>query len=167
MARVRKISLNTEDINQTIKDLKQMKKEIESVPKEIEKTLNEAVEYCKKMSGNFIANTYWEKTAKGYRIVQEGEGVLYVEFGTGVKGAAQPHPAKSEFGLAEYNSGPTIRTTAGGKTGWDFPIDETMKEWRFTEGQPARQQMFLTGVWLRQRLGKEVAMRVEKAVKKW
>lgn len=167
MGRTRKIKLDKAEIDKTIKVLKQMQNDLNRIPDDIEKILDEAVAYCIKKSGNLKARTYWEKTSMGYRIVQEGEAVLYVEFGTGTKGASSPHPMHGEMGMDVYNSGSTIFTTKDGRTGWYYPTDDTRKEWKFTEGQPARQQMYLTSLWLQQRLGAQVKLSVQKAVNRW
>lgn len=166
MEKTRKIGLNTDDIQKAIKDLKQMKKDLE-MSKDIEKILDEAVAYCKEQSGNLEANTYWKKTPNGYQIVQEGEAVVYVEFGTGAKGMQSPHPQHMLYGLNDYNSGPTIHTTQDGRIGWFYPTDESRTDWRFTEGQPARMQMYKTLIWLQKRLGTQVRLSVSKVVNKW
>lgn len=74
-----------------------------------------------------------------------GEQAIYDEFGTGTRGAESPHPIKSEFGLNEYNSGPTIRTAKtkinGIKPGdlyWTFK-DEA-GEIHYTQGVPAQKE---------------------------
>ena len=167
MAKIRKIHLDTDEIDKTISVLKDMQNDLRKISTDIESILNEAVSYCVSQSGNFIANTYWQKTEKGYRIIQEGEGVLYVEFGTGAKGAASPHPMHDQLGMDPYNSGPTIFTTKDGRTGWFYPLDDTRREWRFTEGQPARMQMYKTARWLEERLGTQVKLTVRKAENKW
>lgn len=159
--------LETSSIKDTIKVLKQMQSDIKKLPDDIESILNEAVAYCVEKSGNFKANTYWEKTNTGYRLIQEGEGAVYVEFGTGVKGMENPHPQHNVFNLNGYASGDTIFTTKDGKTGWFYPTDETKKEWKFTEGQPARKQMYLTAIWLQQRLGTQVRLVFAKELNRW
>lgn len=161
------MTLDSSSIKETINVLKQMQNDLNKIPNEIESILNEAVLYCVRESGNFKANTYWKKTENGYQIVQEGEGVLYVEFGTGSKGAASPHPEHQELGMNDYNSGGTIFTTKDGRTGWFYPTDSTQKEWKFTEGQPARMQMYKTARWLEERLGTQVKLTVKKAVNRW
>lgn len=167
MGRTRKIELDKKSIDDTVKVLKQMQNDINKIPNDIEQILTEAVNYCKEQSGNFRADTYWEKTATGYRIVQEGEGALYVEFGTGTRGMESPHPQHNVFLLDAYNSGSTVFTTKDGRTGWFYPMGEDRTEWRFTEGQPARKQMYLTAVWLQQRLHTQVRLSLAKAVNRW
>lgn len=167
MGRARKIKLDKSSIDQTIKVLQQMKNDINKIPNDIEQVLTEAVTYCKQQSGNFKANTYWEKTTTGYRIVQEGEGALYVEFGTGSKGMQNSHPQHNLFALNAYNSGETIFTTKDGRTGWFYPTDESKTQYKFTEGQPARKQMYLTAIWLQQRLHTQVRLSLAKAVSRW
>lgn len=74
-----------------------------------------------------------------------GQQALYDEFGTGTRGAESPHPIKNEFGLNDYNSGPTIRAAKtdinGIKPGelyWTYK-DEA-GEVHFTQGVPAQKE---------------------------
>lgn len=172
--KIRKIGLNTQDIKKTIQALETIKKEINSFPSDIEDILTEAVTYCQQITpissnnGDHLANnTYWEKTSNGYRIVQEGDNVAYVEFGTGVKNTGTPHPQSANFGW-KYGIGPTIFTRVDGKTGWFFPSNEegTIK-WKFTEGQKPNQQMYRTSLWLEKRLNAEIKMKMKKVKKQW
>lgn len=171
MEKVRKIPLENNAIQNAIRDLKQIKNEIVSI--NIEDLLDEAVKYCMSLTplsdnqGNHLKyNTYWVKTSNGYRIVQEGENVTYVEFGTGVKGGNSPHPETRTYGWV-YGVGPHIFETKDGRTGWFFPLDGNKISYRFTEGQPANMQMYKTGLWLKERLHNNVKMKVERAISKW
>lgn len=87
------------------------------------------------------AVSYPEQIAPGkYRItlrVDNGQGdnyALFVEYGTGVVGAASPHPKAGEMGWT-YTTGSKIFTTKDGRVGWIYPKDGT---YHFTEGQEAR-----------------------------
>lgn len=94
-----------------------------------------------------ITGTETEKT-----VSMSGPQALYDEFGTGTIGAENPHPIKSEFGLNEYNSGPTIReakedivnpktgetTVSAGSLYWVYR-DESGKP-HFTQGVPAQKE---------------------------
>lgn len=88
------------------------------------------------------AVSYPERIGPGkYRItlrVDNGIGdnyALFVEYGTGVVGAASSHPKAGEMGW-QYAIGEQIFTTRDGRTGWIYPTKEG--GFRFTEGQPAR-----------------------------
>lgn len=87
------------------------------------------------------AVSYPERIGPGkYRIalrVDNGIGdnyAVFVEYGTGVVGAASPHPKAGEMGW-QYAVGEQIFTTRDGKVGWIYPKEGI---YRFTEGQPAR-----------------------------
>lgn len=172
--KVRKISLDSKDIQETIRDLQNMKSQLNSLPENIEEILDEAVRYCQSLTpisdnqGNHLRyNTYWQKTSKGYRIVQEGEGVTYVEFGTGLAKLDVTHPKATEFGWA-YGVGSHIFTTKGGKTGWFFPTEEAGKmTFKFTEGQKANMQMYKTALWLEKKLNIEVKMTMKRVKDLW
>lgn len=170
----RVISLNTNDIKKTVRDLRHIKKSIDSdVPKVIQTLLDEAVNYCKDLTpisenggAHLRDNVYWIKTGRGYRIVQEGENALYVEFGTGVVGTSSPHPSTGKIGWA-YGVGKHIFTTKDGKRGWFYPVNGEGKEIEFTEGQVANMQMYKTGLWLQARLKTRVKMIISREVSKW
>lgn len=173
--KVRKVPLDPKEIQKTIRDLKKMQKELNALPSDIEEILDEAVAYCKSITpisdkdGNHLRdNTYWEKTPKGYRIVQEGEGVAFVEFGTGEVGELFPHEKAGNFGWV-YGVGEHIFTTKDGKRGWFFPTDgeDGAKTFRFTEGQPANMQMYKTSLWLKEKLNARIRMRMERVKNIW
>lgn len=87
-----------------------------------------------------ITGTETEKT-----VSMSGPQALYDEFGTGTIGAENPHPIKSEFGLNEYNSGPTIRRAEkdieGIKAGdlyWTYKDESGVVH--YTQGIPAQKE---------------------------
>lgn len=171
--KVRKIGLNSEDIKKTIESLQKMQKEMDSLKKEIEDILTDAVNYCQSITpigtteGDHLRyNTYWEKTSKGYRLVQEGDNVAYVEFGTGLAELDVTHPKATEFGWT-YGVGPNIFETREGRTGWFFPsVEEGAMKWKFTQGQKANMQMYKTALYLEKRLNKQIRMKMKK-VRDW
>lgn len=170
--KTRAISLDRSEIKATIKTLKSMSSDIRNINTSLEKILDEAVKYCQSLTpisdgeGNHLRyDTYWEKTPNGYRIVQEGENVLYVEFGTGVVGAENPHQLASTNWV--YGVGEHIFTTSDGRTGWFYPADKEKRKYKFTQGQPANMQMYKTAIWLSERLNKEVKIYMEKVKQKW
>ena len=168
MGKRRKISLNISDIEKTIKDLKKIEKDIDkAVNDSLEEIIQEAVEYCKQQSGNFEADTYYVKTDKGYRIVQEGYGVIYVEFGTGVVGDEHPHnPMHEQMGLLPHNAMKEHKFIApDGREAWFYPKGDGT--FGITSGQPARMQMYKTAKWLEERLGRKVKYDIERGIREW
>lgn len=169
MEKIRTISLSTKEIQDTIKELRRIKSELQNYPSDIESTLDQAVEYCKSLtpSESLRNSTYWEKTGTGYRIVQEGDGVAYVEFGTGVVGKeAEHHPLHGEMGMYEHDSVEGHKFIApDGRRAWAYPKKEG--GWGMTSGQPAHMQMYKTGQWLEEKLGVAVSMSIDKVVKNW
>lgn len=173
LEKTRKISLNNNDVKKAIRDLQQMKRNIENLPSNIESILDEAVTYCRSITpiseyggAHLKDNTYWIKTANGYRIVQEGENVLYVEFGTGAVGDSNQHAEASKNGWT-YGVGEHIFTTKDGRRGWFYPASLINTKYEFTEGQPANMQMYKTSLWLREKLQAEVKMVLNREVNKW
>lgn len=180
---IRKISLDTDEIKKAITDLKNLKKNIEKkTDTAIEEVMTDAVKYCQSLTpisdnqGNHLRfNTYWEKTTKGYRLVQEGDHIAYVEFGTGVIGKSSPHVEAGKFGW-QYGVGSHIFETKDGKTGWFFPTGEiytsvktgvSSQKYKFTQGQPANMQVYKTGLWLEEKLGVKVNYVVDGELSKW
>lgn len=168
MARTRTVKLNSTDINRTIKALRRVRDSL-TKSTEIEKALREAVNYCKSITPDKNINTYWEKTASGYRLVQEGDSVAFIEFGTGLVGQSHPHQNQEWLGKASwiYGSGEKQHETKNGRYGWVYPEDETGMNFKFTEGQPANMQMYQTALFLSHKLNQAVRLTIEKAVNKW
>ncbi len=99
--------------------------------------------------------------AEGIGIIRAGGYCKYIEFGTGVKGAAGKHPSAEYMAIMgwAYNVGATIFTTKDGREGWFYPADDGT--WKFTEGMPSRPFMYETAQYLRKeakRLAKEAFM---------
>lgn len=66
-------------------------------------------------------------------IIADSDHAVFVEFGTGQKGAGAPYPYPLPEGVSwEYNQ--------RGTDGWLYPADDGT--WRYTEGQPARPFMY-------------------------
>lgn len=87
-----------------------------------------------------ITGTETEKT-----VSMSGPQALYDEFGTGTIGAENPHPAKNEFGLNPYNSGPTIRVATENTKGinpgelyWTYKDESGVVH--YTQGIPAQKE---------------------------
>ena len=171
MSKVRTIGLDTQDIDETIKSLKGIQKGIsKETQNRIESILDQAVEYCRsKCPPTFTDyNIYWEKTENGYRIVQEGAGVVFVEFGTGVVGKGDSHKISPiEFGLEDYDTrhNNVNKFVYNGNPAWHYPKKDG--SWGITSGQKAHMQMFQTAEWLREKLPIEISMVIGEVVRKW
>lgn len=73
---------------------------------------------------------------------------VFVEFGTGVRGASEPYPGDAINKVAyRYGDGTHYVMLSDGRIGWFYPADDgSMK---FTEGMPSRPYMFETAQMLR------------------
>jgi len=110
---------------------------------------------------------YYDKaTHRGELVLAGGEKEenvgLYVEFGTGIKGLANPHPA-----IASGQVFWAYDQKGRGKKGWWYPVKEgnyknpitwtddegTLRAW--TKGMPSRPFMYDTMVWLLDRVGEK------------
>lgn len=83
---------------------------------------------------------------------------VFVEFGTGTRGAASPYIGDAINKVAyRYGDGTHYVMLSDGRIGWFYPADDGT--WKFTEGMPSRPYMFETAQELRRRfigLAKEV-----------
>lgn len=104
----------------------------------------------KGLLANSIGAVYDASTNTGL-IRVDCEYAVYVEFGTGVRGAASPYPGDAIKQVAyKYGDGTHYVILADGRVGWFYPADDgTMK---FTEGMPSRPFMYETGLMLHNRL---------------
>ena len=159
---IKKISLDLKDIDSTIKNLKVASKEMKKLPNEICQEVAEiGADYAQSLFDNThtdqtidisTIHTSVENSTNGYNIVARGEEVLYAEFGTGENGADDGHPAKWDFQLNPYNSGPYVRQLVNSKTGRHF--------WwymGYSEGNASGKQMFDTGNYLKNKVIKDVS----------
>lgn len=72
-----------------------------------------------------------------FAIKTDCEHAIYVEMGTGIKGANHPYKGKLP---AMYMQGKTIRQLEDGRYGWFYPDENG--HWHFTEGMPSRPFMY-------------------------
>lgn len=101
----------------------------------------------------FLANSigaYYDPTTNTGFIRADCDYAVFVEFGTGVRGAGSPYPGDAINSVAyRYGDGTQYVMLSDGRVGWFYPADDgTMK---FTEGMPSRPFMFNTAQELRRR----------------
>lgn len=93
----------------------------------------------------------YETSVRGggiWAVVAGTDHAMFVEFGTGVIGKAQPYKGTLPEGVTwEYASGKTIRQLADGRYGWFYKGKDG--NWYFTEGMPSRPFMYNTANELR------------------
>ena len=83
-----------------------------------------------------------------WAVVADSSHAIFVEFGTGVIGKANPYTGTLPEGVKwEYASGKTIRQLSDGRYGWFYK--GTDGNWYFTEGMPSRPFMYNTANELR------------------
>ena len=83
-----------------------------------------------------------------WAVVADSSHAIFVEFGTGVIGKANPYKGTLPEGVDwQYASGKTIRQLADGRYGWFYPGKDG--QWYFTEGMPSRAFMYNTANELR------------------
>lgn len=150
--------------------LKKISNGVSMTDKEIESILDEAIAYCASLTPSGTRggaktpiDTFWERTENGYRVVQQGESVMYLEYGTGTKGEESPHDMYETEWV--YNIGTHIFTTKDGRKGWFFP--DTPTTWKFTQGQKANMQMYKTAIFLSERLHTEIIRKRKWAKSQW
>ena len=83
-----------------------------------------------------------------WAVVADSEHAVFVEFGTGIIGKANPYKGTLPEGVDwQYASGKTIRQLADGRYGWFYKGKDG--NWYFTEGMPSRPFMYNTANELR------------------
>ena len=84
-----------------------------------------------------------------FAVVADSSHSLFVEFGSGQRGADHPYPYPLPDGISwDYNVGKTIRQSASGRYYWFYPGKDG--KWHYTEGMPARPFMYETAMQLYQ-----------------
>lgn len=78
-------------------------------------------------------------------VVADSEHAVFVEFGTGHTGKANPYPGKLPSGYKYVSGKQILANLSKGVYGWFYPIGD---EWYFTEGMPSRPFMHDTKVQL-------------------
>lgn len=152
--------LNKQSINIAIRRLNQYQKEIEQKTIELATRLAEngaeiarikLVEYGAVQTGNLLSQIggYFSPTFNMGVIKVSSQYAAFIEFGTGPRGAENPHP----MGIGSYKSEGWF-TAADGKPmdmlyGWQPLKLENGDVIYYTEGQPAKPFMYETAVQLR------------------
>ena len=99
---------------------------------------------------------YFDPESRIGYVIAGAAHAFYVEYGTGPRGAASPHPEAGEAAW-QYMVGEKIHTASNGVTGWYYTGDDGKAHW--TRGQPSRPFMYNTYVWLEEAaesLGKDI-----------
>ena len=149
-----KFTLSPQSINKAISQLKAYKESVRNKSMLIVQNLIDlGLEVCRVKiieigaydTGellNSVSGYYSPLLNAGY-ITVDCNYAVFVEFGTGSVGEAEPYPgtAISKAGY-HYTGGTKYVTTKDGKVGWFYPTDDG--EWRFTEGMPSRPFMYET-----------------------
>lgn len=141
------VDLSEEGLNNFLTKLKNLDKKLEEANKKI---INDLAENSKKV----MKRTYDSSPAKGNtamlfdiegddlnkEAIMYGYQAIYSEFGTGTKGASNPHPTKGNYELNDYNTGKTIRRNKSADSNasqHDIPIGGLY--WTYTDGNGQRQ----------------------------
>lgn len=115
---------------------------------------NMVVAYDAIDTGTLYNSIYPVGVAEGERIskvVADTPYAVYVEYGTGIVGSVNSHPAPDDWAY-DVNS--------HGEAGWYY-FDEVRGKWSWTMGQPARPFMYETKLYL-ERLAPKVAANMYK-----
>ena len=156
------VKLDPSGIKQAIKELEKYKKDIENKTRTLTRRLTDLganvvrikiVSMGAYYSGELLSGVdgYFSPLLNAGFIKVSSDHVAFVEFGTGVVGAANSHKngeylAKAAWG---YASGPKIFTTKDGRVGWIYPTDDG--GYRFTEGMKSRPFMYETALELQRK----------------
>lgn len=164
------VRLDPKSISKAIKELRQYKKDIERKTQLLVQRLVDMgadvarvkiVEMGAVDTSELLANVdgYFSPLLNKGFVRVTSDHAVFVEFGTGVVGQANPHTNGEYLSKAawQYATGPKIFTTKDGRVGWIYPTDDG--GFRFTEGMESRPFMYETALELQRefpKIAKEV-----------
>lgn len=142
-------SLNPDSINKAIRELKAYTKKVQSAPENAMKTaVEDGVHQAKELamymnaydSGELVNGIVAEYEGnKGY-IHSTAPHTAFVEMGTGIRGAGEPHPEN-------YYPGWEYDVNEHGEAGWYYIGRDGKRHW--TKGMPSRPFLYETSVMLK------------------
>lgn len=145
-----KVRLSISSIKEAIKELEDYKKDLEIKTNLLVTRLANEGYSCvvRNLSGIHYTGSLQGSVGldlkKNYAVIYvSNEHAIFVEFGTGSKGAGKPYIGDVDINY-QYNVGETIgwyNVNGEMKYGW-FYYDELKKRVRFTEGMPSRPFMW-------------------------
>lgn len=135
-----KAGLSVSSLDALLNDLKTYQQKVEATPHKIVETLvdygkeqiSQGIGSIRDKDGNYLATAGSYVFGNGGVAYMEGGQAAYLEYGTGVKGQASPHPKANEAGW-QYNSGKTIKRTGD----WSY-WDSVKGQYVHTKGIPAQ-----------------------------
>lgn len=92
------------------------------------------------LDGNQLGGFYILDKSDSVELVNQGDDVAYIEFGTGIMGAQSAHPHAGEAGWEYYVATPYKRTV-GGIKGW-FYKNKLTGQLTFTQGMVGTKAMY-------------------------
>lgn len=147
------MDLSTKSINNAIMEIREFKRQLMETCKELKKVLAEEGAEIAKMqvaSMEAVDTGLLEHSIHGIYDPSTGNGIvyvdkscpyaIYVEYGTGIVGAGDPHPEAAEVGWA-YD------VNQHGIKGWVYKSDKDGK-YHWTQGYFSRPFMYNTLRWL-------------------
>ena len=92
------------------------------------------------LDGNQLGGFYILDKGKGVELVNQGEDVAFIEFGTGMMGLQSPHPDAGMAGW-EYYTPTRYKRRVGGLKGWYYK-NKVTGEVTFTQGMVGTKAMY-------------------------
>lgn len=92
------------------------------------------------LDGNQLGGFYILEHTDYVELVNQGEDVAFIEFGTGMMGQQSPHPLAGEAGW-EYYTPTRYKRSVGGRKGW-FYKNKLTGELTFTQGMVGTKAMY-------------------------
>lgn len=152
------MTLDKGSIQQAINEIKQFRKQLQETLTELVNELTKQGAQVAKMqvtSMDAVDTGYLENSIYGYYdhgkhvgyVFAPAPYAFYVEYGTGIVGAVNPHPEASERGIQyDQNNHGNKGWWYPSEDGWYLAKDGTKLAW--TKGMPARPFMYNTMVWM-------------------
>jgi len=147
--------LSVSSLDELLRNVKSYQAKVNAAPERIvselariaTNSISETISGITDSDGNATGSVGSNISGNTAMVFNEGDQVGYIEFGTGVTGAAEPHPQARKSGWS-YDKGSKIFTTKSGKRMWRY-YDTLKGHWRITSGLPAQKQVYKAALKMR------------------
>ncbi len=145
-----KVMWGAEGCDEIIKQLNSLKSAVKSMETELPEHLARVGQNSAEaktasvgvmgLDGNQLGGFYILEHTDYVELVNQGEDVAFIEFGTGMMGQQSPHPLAGEAGW-EYYTPTRYKRSVGGRKGW-FYKNKLTGELTFTQGMIGTKAMY-------------------------
>lgn len=150
MSETLKVMWGVEGCDEIIKQLNSLKSAVKSIEEDLPEHLARVGQQAAEaktasvgavgLDGNQLGGFYILEHSDSVELVNQGEDVAFIEFGTGIMGSQSPHPLAGDAGW-EYYTPTRYKRTVGGRKGWYYK-NKLTGELTFTQGMVGTKAMY-------------------------